>query len=388
VWLKRATVYREMNRNDDALRDYDRVVELEPKNLWARYTRAGLHVQRGEHRQAVADYTATIALEPRAVESYHDRAVVNWFYLKEFDASLADWRQVAKLKPSDAEAHRCIGVIYLGRRQYEWALEELDEALKRQADYAEALWAKAQILLWEGQAKEALEVVHPLAQKLPADAVETLNIRGDIYRGLGRPEEAAADYQRLIQLRPELPEAYVSLAGIYLKQGKSAKARECFDRLVTANPQMEAAYLRRGRFLRDRGQFDEALKDCQQAARCDTTSVLPALLQASIAAARGNADAAVAEAERVLNKAPKNDGQVLYSAVQIWGLASTTASRAGKAELARQYADRAAALLAQTFDKGFHDLIYPEHNRMTDDPALGALRQHPRARDLLAHRPS
>ena len=36
----------------------------------------------------------------------------------------------------------------------------------------------------------------------------------------------------------------------------------------------------------------------------------------------------------------------------------------------KEYADLAYALLAETLDRGFHDLIFPEHNRMSADPAL------------------
>jgi pentatricopeptide repeat protein len=200
---------------------------------------------------------------------------------------------------------------------------------------------------------------------------------------LGRLDAAAADYRRLIQLRPDLPETYVSLAQLHCKQGDPAEARRCLDRMVQATPQSAAAYLRRGRFLRDRGQFEAARKDAEQAAHCDSASVLPALLQASITAASGDPAAAVAAAERALSKAPKDNGQVLYAALQVWSLASAAAARAGKTDLARRYADRAAELLAQTLDKGFHDLVYPEHNRTIADPALEAIRQHPQARKLL-----
>jgi hypothetical protein len=113
---------------------------------------------------------------------------------------------------------------------------------------------------------------------------------------------------------------------------------------------------------------------------------LPALLQASITAARGDAAAAVAKAERVLSEATKDDGQVLYSAVQVWGLASAAATKAGDSENAQRYADRAVELLNQTLGQGFHELSYPEHDRMIDDPALASIREHPQARDLLGHR--
>ncbi len=74
---------------------------------------------------------------------------------------------------------------------------------------------------------------------------------------------------------------------------------------------------------------------------------------------------------------------MLYAAACVWSLAS----RAAGPDEAPRYADRAAALLAEALDRGFHDLIYPEHNRMADDPALAPIRQHPRVRALLSRKP-
>ena len=111
---------------------------------------------------------------------------------------------------------------------------------------------------------------------------------------------------------------------------------------------------------------------------------MPALVRASITAARGQHRKAVADAERALEKAPKDDGHVLYAAACVWSLAAQAA--AADAAESRRYADRAAALLAMVLDKGFHDLIFPEHNRMIEDPALAAIRRQPRIEDLLAHR--
>ncbi|HEY7328718.1 MAG TPA: tetratricopeptide repeat protein [Gemmataceae bacterium] len=389
VYLKRAAVYQEMNRFDDALGDYDRAVKLEPNSIAALRSRAFMHYLRKEYQKSVEDFTSAIALDPQGADLYTNRAIINWGFVKDLDAAIFDWEQVLRLRPNDVDARRSLGGIYLGRRQYTLALRELEDTLKRRPDYPEALGAKAQIYLWQGKAMEALDVINPLVQKLPPGTEDWLNVRGDIYRALGQLDEAAADYRRLIQLKPklaELCEAYVSLALVYSKQGKPDQARQCLDELVKANPQAMEVYLRRGRFLRDQGQFEEAHKDAEQAARCDAKSVLPALLRASIRAAQGDTDAALTEAERAMIEAPQNDGQVIYSAVQVWSLASAAAARAGKMDLARRHADRAAEYLAQALEKGYSDLLYSEHTRMSDDPALEAIRQHPKARDLIAHR--
>jgi tetratricopeptide (TPR) repeat protein len=149
---------------------------------------------------------------------------------------------------------------------------------------------------------------------------------------------------------------------------------------VAAAPKSGWAYLRRAEYRRDRGDHDAALADCDRAARLEPDWALPALVRASVEAARGRPGPAVAAAERALEKAPRHDGHVLYTAACVWSLAARSA--ADQAE-ARRHADRAADLLAEALDKGFHDLLYPEHNRMADDPALAPIRQHPRVRSLL-----
>jgi pentatricopeptide repeat protein len=332
------------------------------------------------------DLTATIELCPGAEQLHRDRGLLYWKHLKDFDAALIDFRKVTELGPNKPEAYRLLGNIHMGRRQYDLALQDLKIALSRNPDYLEVIHAKAEIYLWQGKAKEALEVIDPLAQKLPSGYEGTLDIRGDIYFRLGRLDDAAADYRRLIQLRPKNTETYFSLALVYCKRGEPDKARQCLDQMVEANPKLAAAYLQRGRFLRDQGEYEEAWKDSEQAAHYDSKSPLPVLLQASITAARGDPAAAVAAAERTLSEAPSDNGKVLYAATQVYGLACS-AAMVDKPEMARRYAARAAKLLAQTLDKGFHDLDYPQHNHMIDDPALESIRENPQARDLLAHRP-
>ena len=167
------------------------------------------------------------------------------------------------------------------------------------------------------------------------------------------------------------------------KQGQPAQAAECFDRLVAAAPESEWAYLRRAEYRRDRGDYEAALADCDRAARLKPGWVLPALVRAGVEAARGRPGPAVADAERALAKAPKTDGHVLYTAACVWSLASRAA---GDPAESKRFADRAAAFLAAALDKGFHDLLYPEHNRLADDPALAPILLLPRVRDLLPHR--
>jgi tetratricopeptide (TPR) repeat protein/tRNA A-37 threonylcarbamoyl transferase component Bud32 len=391
AYTERAELHRKRKQYDEAIQDYGRLLALDSKNLQIRGARVDLLLLRERYAEARDDLTVILDAVPKSGRARRMRAVVNWQKLKDFDAALADFEQFALLAPKDPEPHRCIGAIRLGRRQYGPALAALQKALDLRPGYPEALWARAQILLWQGKPEEALKELDRLVAKLPEVPPETLNVRAGVYQAMGRLDEAEADYRRLIELKPKGPdanlylaEAYVGLARLEDRPGRSGKGAAYLDRLVKEAAESEWAYIRRAEYRRDRGDHDAALEDCDQAARVNPGWSVPSLVRASIEAARGRPSAGVAQAERALEKAPKYDGHVLYTAACVWSLASRAAN---EPDLARRYADRAAGLLTEALDKGFHDLCFPEHNRLADDPALAPIRGDVRVRDLIDHRP-
>jgi tetratricopeptide (TPR) repeat protein/tRNA A-37 threonylcarbamoyl transferase component Bud32 len=392
AYRERAEIYRKRKQYDEAIQDYGRLLELEPKNLQTRATRVDLLLARERYAEARDDLTVIVKTAQNPAPALRMRAVVNMQKLKDFDAALADWEQYAPLAPKDPEPHRSIGAIHFARRQYGPALEALQKALDLRPGYPQAVWGRAQVLLWQGKPEEALKELDPLVGKLPEGPPETLNVRAGVYQAMGRLEDAEADYRRLIALKPKGPdanlslaEAYVGLARLQDRQGRPGKAAECLDQLVKDAPESEWAYLRRAEYRRDRGDHDAALEDCDRAARLKPGWAVPPLVRASVEAARGRPEAAVAAAERALEKAPKYDGHVLYTAACVWSLAFRAAD---EPDQARRAADRAAGLLAEALGKGFLDLSFPEHNRLADDPALAPIRGDARVRDLIDHRPN
>ena len=336
------------------------------------------------------DYSAAIRLQPNDPAPLRVRAIVNLVYLRDLDAAIDDWSELARLQPKNAEPLFRVGAIRLGRRQYEPALQALEQAKALDPKYTEVHWALAQIHHCQGHLDEAVEAVNRVVEPLPMGKPEGLSVRGDIYRTMGRLNEAAADYKRLMQLKPAAPDAYIGLALVYDKQGKPDEAVACYDQMV-ARVASARAFLRRAEFRRNRGQFTEALADCAEAARREPKLLLVDLVRASIDAGRGHHHEAVADTERLLAVTATRDGQLLYAAACVFSLAARGAAadkdNADARRRTKLYVERAIALLAETLDKGFHDLIYPEHNRMAEDPALAPIRDEPRARDLLAHRP-
>ena len=393
---RRADLCRDLGRADEAIAAYGEVVKLKPNDADAWFQRAALEFNTGRHAAARDDAGKVIELAPQAPPPYQLRAIVNLVTFKEIEASLADWRRLSELNPKNAMAHYYVGALEMGRRKYDEALAAFDKAIEIAPDYVDAHWGRAQTCLSQKRLDDALGELNLLIEKLATNRPAAVNSRGDVYRAMGRLDEAAADYRTFLERKPAQPDgeyqqaainAWASLAGVLDAQGKDDEARVCYEDLVTSQPSSIAALLERAQDRRNHGRYDDALADCDAAAKLDAKSVLPGLARASIVAARGDHVAAVAEAENLLAAAPANDGHVLWAAARVWSLASAAANAesgdAKSAELAKSYADRAADLLATALTRGFHDLLYPEHNRLPLDPALAAVRHHPRVEELL-----
>jgi tetratricopeptide (TPR) repeat protein len=353
---------------------------LNPSNLQLRQTRGKLLADQAKYAEARDDFNAILEELPAAKDILRARAVLNWQNLKEFNAALADFQRYAELWPQDAESHRCIGAILFGQAKFAEALGALQKAIDLKPGYPDAIWVRAQILQAQGGFEEALAEVDPLIAKLPDGPPETLIVRAGIYERMGKLDEATGDYARIIELKPKEPEAYACLARLYEKRGQREKAVACLDRLVSAAPESKWAFIRRAEFRRDSGNLEGAEADCKQAAKLAPGWSVPKLVEASVTAARGNASAAVAQAEAALSKSPSDDGHVLYAAACVWSLAAKAAKESNEGA---RYKKKAADFLTKTLNVGFHDLIYPEHNRIAEEPALARIRELPTVRDLL-----
>jgi tetratricopeptide (TPR) repeat protein len=382
AFFQRAEIYRALKRLGEAARDYDRVIDLDPKHAAAYFARAAIRFARGEAAPARDDYTAVIRLRPGLAEPYRNRGIAH-LRLGDYEAALSDARQFARLQPTNPEAHYRVGFVHMGRRQYERALQAFQKSIQADPNYVQAYLARAQIYHRQQKFSEALTDLDHVLTRLAPGKAGILNDRADLYRAMGRLEDAAADYRLSLAAEPKQADAYIGLARVLASEGKPEQAADCYDRMVAADPGSARVYLRRAEVRRDRGQFREALADCDEAARREPGSVLPGLVRAGIEAARGEHRRAVGEADRLLSRAAAGDRPARYAAACVWSLASQGAERSTDPAQAEGYADRAATLLSEALETGHHDLNYQERNRLPDDPALAPIRHHPRVRELL-----
>ena len=203
-------------------------------------------------------------------------------------------KALVELRPSNAKAHRLLGVALAGSGAHEDALRELDKAAELdpkvsglQLDRAETLFALKKDKQAEAAYRAAIEEspldLRPLlrlskmlsldesrrseavALARKATAIEPSSPGARMGLGLrlkesGMYDAAVIELKRALSMSPGWSGARLALAETYRAAGKAAEAEEQYRILVEDNPRDPGALLDLAGFLAEMGRKDEARK--------------------------------------------------------------------------------------------------------------------------------
>ncbi|HAO21509.1 MAG TPA: hypothetical protein DCQ37_14195 [Desulfobacteraceae bacterium] len=91
------------------------------------------------------------------------------------------------------------------------------------------------------------------------------NNRGFIYDENGDYDKAIADYNKAIELNPNLDAAYNNRGSSYGKKGDYAKAFDDYNKSIRINNKNDSAFLNRGNIYYKQGDYDKAIEDYTKA---------------------------------------------------------------------------------------------------------------------------
>lgn len=98
----------------------------------------------------------------------------------------------------------------------------------------------------------------------PEDALDYLK-RADMYNSKGLHDQAIADYNTVIALKPQLPEAYMYRGITYFIKKQYDAALSDFTKTIDLNPQEAMAYYFRSALYSAKNQYDLGIADCTKA---------------------------------------------------------------------------------------------------------------------------
>ena len=189
------------NRNyDQAIQDYSRAIERDPKYSVAFNGRGSAYHAQKDYDRAIQDYDEAIRLNPNYALAFNNRGIA-YRSKRENERAIQDYDRAIKLNLKYAAAFNNRGNVYRDMRDYDRAIQDYDEAIRLNPNYALAL-----------------------------------NNRGRAYRNKRDYERALADYEEAARIDPKVAQ-HKSMGYTLFYLGRMAESAEAMERAVTAAPQ-------------------------------------------------------------------------------------------------------------------------------------------------------
>ena len=145
-------------------------------------------------------------------------------------------QRAVTLNDSLYRAHMALGFVYLGQKQYESAIAEMERAIALDPNDAGNYAGLAEGLSRVGRADEALRAAEQALRLKPLTADQHLSSVGATYYLAGRPEEAIAPLKQYLTRYPNHLGPHLTLAAAYSELGKEAEARAEAAEVLRLNP--------------------------------------------------------------------------------------------------------------------------------------------------------
>jgi tetratricopeptide (TPR) repeat protein len=224
--LESAQKHLQKGALDKALKDYETLLEADPKDANVRLKLGDLQLKQGKTDEAIAAYLK----------------VAERFMSDGFDSkAIALYKQVSKIDPKRYD-------IYL-------PLSELYQRLGLRSDAMKALQTAADVHYREGDKNQALDLLRKMATLDPSNTTNRLKV-AELLRQEGRAKEALAEYEevaaeldrqgdgegrvkvlrRILDLAPDRMETEVALGTALVAQRKWSQAGTVAEAMIEAFP--------------------------------------------------------------------------------------------------------------------------------------------------------
>ncbi len=196
------------------------------------------------------------------------RALVYFERLEEAEEHL---RRAVRIDPRNVTAHQNLGEALRKQERYAEAVESYRTVLEIDEGFALAYAGMGTALFGDRRYAESVAAMTralALAPELPTARALHVHM-GRAERELGRPEEAAAHFERALEIAPDNPEPLFELANLRRAQGRSEEAEGLLRRARELRPADAATLHNVAEALRSQGRYEEAIAQYRAALDVD-----------------------------------------------------------------------------------------------------------------------
>lgn len=274
AWGELGRVYLAYSFHDAATDCFRNAAEIDAKDFRWPYLLGATHQAAGRLDEAAAAFSKALELAPEALPGYVHLGEIRLLQGR-FDEAEAALRKAPGLTASRG----LLGMVALARRDYKAAVEHLRATLEAEPEANRLHHTLA--LAYRGlgdQAKAAehlakagqvgLKPADPLLDEVAALRLgeRVAIMKGKVAAQAGRHADAATEFRRALEARPESVEARVNLGAVLALSGDREGAAGQFREVLRVDPGNVTAHFNLGSLLAEGGSPGEAIPHLEAAA--------------------------------------------------------------------------------------------------------------------------
>ena len=251
-----ARAYKELYQFDDALKYYNKALEMEP-TAKSHYLLANCLYSMGKKEHAIEVYDKALKLNPNYIDVYFHKGVcLSNLNMKEEAINM--YNKTIQLNPNYVDAYFQRGYCYYNLTKYQKAMQEMNKVLELDPNYYQAYYEKGFCFQKMKRYEEAIiELSKAIKQNIYFE--QAYFQRGYCCELIRDFSSAIKDYQRVILLNKNSYMGFYRL-GICLLQKKSlSEALDMFNKAIALNRANYDAYYYKGMCQRYLKYYEDAI---------------------------------------------------------------------------------------------------------------------------------
>ena len=316
IYEELVSMYGRSEFASKAIEEYRLAIQNDPASEYLNAGLAELYAKTGRIRDAVLEAQDILKRDPSNLEAHK---LLGRIYLRSLGdmqtgtqsqeilkLAIEQFEHIVRIQPTGVDDRLLLGRLYRLNNELLKAENEFKTAVKLQPDSEEALTSLAYLYDEEGDSAKAIEVLN---------SVPDASRSARLYAALGYTYEQKKDYKKAIEaynkaieLDRDNLDSVRGLAQNLLNDGQLDASLEQYKNIAEADPQDAQAHLRSAEIYRRLGRFDLALDSLKKAESLVQDSLEVPYNIALVYEVEGRYDDAVQIIQGLLKKSEKIDG--------------------------------------------------------------------------------
>ncbi len=191
-----------------ALKELDKAISLNPKDLTSLNLRGLVKFELGRHQDALEDFNQVVALDPNSFSAYHNRANAK-ILMEDYEGAIADLDMAIKMNPQSSVEYHSRGEAKFDIGDYKDAIKDFTISLQFSPKNEQALAMRAIAKYNVGDYKGAINDFDKTLEINPRDSVSILK-RGLSKMQLGLVESGCMDFKESLRLGYKEAQEYIN----------------------------------------------------------------------------------------------------------------------------------------------------------------------------------